>query len=278
MPKSDKEIVKREDAENPNWLAELANEQDDSMAGTDGYVSVPRVKIVQSMTKEELKDLYGEGTVVILPGDAVLSKKSRDGSDGFEFTPVFFWVEFQVWSDRSDTTSPMIRDRSFSETSEIAIRSRDPKTRIEPYGPPHPNKAGELLYKLRYIEALNFIIVLQSGEYKGMSVGISFQRGEFATGKRLISLARMRVVNGKRVPLWAGRYFACSQLRERGDKKWYGLSIKNADSPFISQIEMPVMKGAFEGFRDLHAAQLIGLAEDNDEGGEFEDSAAEKPF
>ena len=161
---------------NPSWLAKAAVD-DTSLAGMDEYRILPQFKIVQPTTEQAMKKEFGEGTILVMPGNAVAWS---DGNEPFDFVPQFFFVSFEKWSDLDDSDSPMVVDQTFDPSSTIARKSRSKEERFEPY------PEGSFTY--RYVERLRFPGVIHGDHIlAGTAVVLSFERGEFWQGKNFIS-------------------------------------------------------------------------------------------
>lgn len=217
----------------PNWLTDYQQE-DDSINDMTEYRVLSRLKIVQSMSAEELKDNFGEGSIIIAPGNVLVAKKKEP----VLFVPVFFFTEFCLWGDRDDPSGPTIRDRSFDKGGDLAARARDPERREEEY------EGG---FIGRYVEHLNFCGFLVGGhEQTGTPLVLGFSRGEFGTGRTFINSITLRKVGGKTAPLWSQVWQLQTGFREQGSKKWWGIDASQPDegvSPFIEQDQIEFFLG-----------------------------------
>lgn len=249
-----------------NWLSQYQEEADQSLAALQEYRVVPRIKVIQAMTAQALKDAFGEGSAVVLPGGQKLAGKK----ESFAFVPQFFYTEFIFWRHLDDKGGNAILARSFDPNSEIAVNARDPNKREAAYEGAPTGKKG------RYSEHLNFVGVIYGGELAGTTTSLSFSRGEFGTGKSFISSALMRkeVVNGERmkVPLWAQVWRFQVNFRDRGAKKWYGidpLPSQPGEQQIIKDEEMESFREASLDYKSLHEAQRLMV----DHGDQNEDEA-----
>lgn len=230
-----KELVKVGGA--PDWLTEYTGDADNSIDDLAEYRILSRLKVVQSMSAEELKEEFGEGTIIIAPGNVLVARKREP----VLFVPVFFFTEFCFWGDRKDKVGPTIRDRSFDKAGDIARRARDPEKREEEY------EGG---FVGRYVEHLNFagFIYTEDHAQKGTPCVLSFSRGEFGTGRNFINAVTLRKVGGQTAPLWSQVWSLQTNFRDQGDKKWWGIDVYNPPegvSPFIRKEEV-------EFFRQEH--------------------------
>ena len=161
---------------NPDYLAQYV-EKDNSLDTLREYRVVPRFKIIQATTDTELKKNFGEGSIIIRPGDALICK-FEEKPESFDFVPLFFFVEWAMWRDLKGT-GPMILDRSHDPTSELATKSKRADTRKELYPGHEEYQDKDKLYN-SYVEHLRFIGVIY-GDHPlvGTPVTLSFERGEW---------------------------------------------------------------------------------------------------
>lgn len=214
-------------------------EEDTSLDLMEKYKVLPIMKIIQMTTKSELKDQFGEGSVIILPGSQRLCKKKVEE---FQVVPVFFYPEWVKWSDQRDKGKNSVIDRTLDESHEIATRAMDKNTRFEKYEGGPPDKP----FNYRYAAHLNFICMVY-GEHAlaGVTCVLSFSRGEYRKGESFIQAAKLRRIGSKRAPLWSQIWNLSCNFREFADKKWYGIDYATPQDPFITNEEM-------ENFHGLH--------------------------
>ena len=183
-------------------------------------------------------------------------KVTNEGTP-FLFTPVFFFPEWCVWNPLElKDKLPMIRERTFDPQNPIAKKARDPQLRFEPF-PDNPQ------YKLRYVEHLNFVIMLDpSHEFGAQPIILTFCRGEHVAGSRLCSAITMR-----KAPLYGcvfeGRV-GTPRANERGS--WYGLDARNPESssPWVEKGRFEAHKAIHEEFKALHADAKVRVDYDKD--------------
>ena len=132
----------------PAFLANI--EQDDSLKGMGEYRIVPRMKVLQGLSAARLKEQFGEGAVVMVPGDSLIAQSEAP----FLVVPCFQWADFRLWSDRRDQGSPAILDSSTNKRSPLALQARNADRREEEYPGGPPNKP----FMKRAIEHINFVI------------------------------------------------------------------------------------------------------------------------
>jgi hypothetical protein len=107
----------------PGYLSKYI-EHDDSLDSLKEHRIVPRVKIIQAMSDTQLKKDFGEGTVVVRPGDAMICKFEEEPSS-FDFVPIFFFAEWAKWADLRDTTGPMILERTHDPAHSVAVKAKN---------------------------------------------------------------------------------------------------------------------------------------------------------
>jgi hypothetical protein len=235
----------------PDWLrSEAETDQGGSLAGTEKYRVLSRVKVIQGTSKEELQNTYGIGGVILVPDmERVCKGPQAEGATeaekSFKFVPMLFFNEFTVQNDLKDTASPFIAERTFNDNSEIAKKARSADTRQERYGELDPN-TQQPKFQRRFVEHLCFIGVIYDHKHPlaGRPICITFEKGEFGTGTRFITAFRNRRAGGHPVPLWAQVWCFRPKLRQRGTNSWRGLDFFNppADELYIRQEEGPTFK------------------------------------
>jgi len=244
----------------PNYLQKYITE-DASLDVLKEHRVVPRLKIIQAPSSSELKKAFGEGSVIVRPGD-VLVCKFQEEPDHFDFVPLFFFVEFAKWADVRSGSTMVILDRSHDPTSTLAAKTKDSKSRLELYEGHDKKPEPERMY-YHYVEHLRFIGVIY-GDHPllGTPVTLSFERGEYGQGRNFISAVTLRrqIIDGtpKPVPLWAQVWRIRSAFRSPDQsRKWYGFSFEAADPSIIQQHEADVMLALHKEFRELFEQQRL---------------------
>ena len=215
----------------PKWLAEISSE-DSSMETLAEHRILPRVKVIQSLSEQSLKDQFGEGAVILSPGNGLACPRG----EYFDFVPLYFFNEFIKWADLNDSGSSSIMERTFDSASPTAIKARNPANREEDYG------QG---FTARYQEHLNYCgVIYGDNAMTGTACVLGFTRGEFYKGKEFASALFLRKINGKQAPLWSMVWRFMPAFRERGSYKWFGLDFCNPpqDSLFIKEEEAETMR------------------------------------
>lgn len=253
-----------------NWLQSYVD-RDESTQGMDEYRILPRLKVIQGMTDQVLKEKFGEGTVIIRPGDTQVWAKNQQP---FQLVTLFFYTEFAKWADLRDRDNPACLERSYDPNGALAARCRSSDKWFEEYPDQASKKIEADRWKYRYVEHLRFVTMVY-GDHPlvGTFVMLSFERGEFFQGRNFISAIRMRKTNvgGKlvQVPLWSQVWQFKPTFRDRGAKKWYGLDFEPAGEPLILPEHAKEMSDHFKGFKELHDKQKLVV---DDEQSEQQDS------
>jgi hypothetical protein len=260
MGRVDKSELSKVKGVDPQWLSRYS-EQDNSMAGMDEYRVIPRLKIVQAMTKQELKKKFHEGGICIMPGEAQVAPPEEP----FLFVPQFFFVEFCKWADREDKGTAIVA-RSFDPTSDIAKRARNAELRYEAY-----EDGTDKQY--RYVESLNFPgVIYGDNPLAGTPAVLDFSRGEFSQGRNFISAIKLRKERvGEQVvpiPLWAQVWELKSVFRDRGERKWWGWGFQPAEVSMILENESETFKATHEDLKSLFLKNkiVVDRTEGDDDG------------
>ena len=273
MAKRTESAIKKVEGD-PTFLSKYIQD-DHSLDGMQEYRVLPVLKVVQSMSDREQKEKVGQGSCIIRPGDTILCS----GQESFQVVPLYFWVDFAKWSDLKDTDSPNVMARSDSPVSDIAKLSRDPDKRLEVY-PGDEAKPSSDRRHYRYVEHLRFVVMVYGEhDFSGQVATLTFERGEFFTGKNFISAIQMRKTrvgdDMVPVPLWAQVWQLSVGFRDRGARKWYGIDFAAADQNTILESEAPQFQAAFMEYKELQdKARLRVDDEDLPEG----ETAANEEF
>ena len=256
---------------NPNFLAAYI-EEDTSLDALEEHVSVPRFKLIQPTTEAELKSTFGEGSAIVRPGDTLVVKyegnKNMDAHTEFDFVPLFFFKEWATWRDLKGS-GPMILDRSFDPGSNIAVWSKNKKTRKVPYaGHEHLQDSDPSKLYNSHVEHIRFLgTVYGDHPLAGTPVVLSFERGEWSQGQNFIDAIGLRriKINDEyaKMPLWSQVWRMKTVYHNpEADKKWFGFSFEAAPQSVINPDEADAMKGLHTKFRDLHKKSLLTVQDD----------------
>lgn len=219
----------------PEHLRDKAAAQDANNMITQ-YASPMRLKIVQRMSRSPLdKEPYKEGDIVLAPNLDIVAHEG----EALIFTPVFMFPE---WITRNPTGSEFwIHSRSLDPRSEIARKSRDPKSRKETVD-------GK---EVSHMEVYHFVVAIHetpTGAGDGMLAVMSFMSTALKTGSAFSTLIKQR---GPDVAMYAGKYQAMSGSEANAKGSWKGLKIQNPSvgSPWV---EDPAL---YEQLKAEHASQ-----------------------
>ncbi len=198
----------------PDWM------QSEAIVGVEQvgeHMTTPRLVIVQAMSEEERKEAFGEGGVAIMPDGVKIADKGEE----FVAIPLVFWPSWEIWSDINDATAPMIEDSTQDPNSDIARRARTKDAREEMYGDG---------FKRRFVESLNFIVLIDSGPAVGEVASLSFNVGEHYTGSKLCGMLKRRPCS-----IFANRIAFKTASRKRNNRSWYGFDFNNPETDPIIQ-------------------------------------------
>lgn len=199
------EMMKRPSDDLPAHLqsGELSKGMNESL---NQYVTPPRVKVVQPLTKPPVSEHFAAGDVCLMPMMQLVSKKQTE----FSFVPLFFFAEFITTNPLGSDT--FIRDRSTDPKSVIAQKARDPQRREETI------EGG---IKIRHTEVLNYIVsIVGHDELTGTPVTLSFARAEHKQGTNLASRIKLR-----NVPMCGTVWTAKSAQRSNPKGTWWGIDV-----------------------------------------------------
>lgn len=258
---------------------------DKSLEALQSKVIVPRVKLIQGTTKSEVKKQYGAGSAVLIAGQVTLAKLDET----FYFNPLFFWEEWAKWKDREDKdeATPMILERSYSSTSPIAKKAAHKDHRWELYpGQEKVDPEKQLWY--RYVHHFCFAgFVYSEGEAHLTRVVLSFEKGEWSTGRKFCSDAAMRKIGVSQddgsikyvpQPLYTQVWGMTPREKTWKGKQWFGFEV-SAPPEELRMIRDEDLELCHSKHEELFAAfekkllEVEGMDDteadpDDDEGGE----------
>lgn len=258
---------------NPEYLTKY--KEDKSLDEMDQYRVLPRANIVQAMSAQPLKDTFGEGSLVVQPGAALVIKKDQK----FLFVPVLFFAEYNKWSDREDQDSANILQRSYDPAGDIAKKAASPDTRYEVY-PDHIQRPESDQMKFRYVQHFRFVGVIYDPTHplNNTPFTISFERGENYQGLNLIAAIKMRKhpVGDEQIqiPLFAQVWEFGVSLRDRGTKKWWGLDFSIPEPGLVHEDHIAELESVHKDMKELKAKDKLLVDESTETG---DDPAAVSP-
>jgi hypothetical protein len=265
MSVSQKSILTKSEA--PEWMLAEGG-KDTGLEEVSRYVIPPRLKIVQPLSDQTLKDSFNVGDVIIQPQMVSVAPMLYDGAKclnegtAFHLVPLFFWAEWCIHNNiKLKGQEPYIFDRTLDPKSEVAQRAINPKL----WSGPHPEKGDE--FPIRYVEHLNYVFVL-IGEHElaGTPIVASFFKAEHKTGRNFAGLAKLR-----RAPLFGCQYEARCKMRKNNSGNWFGIDISNPStasgvSPFVQEQEhYKVYEALYYEFKKYHADEVLRVDYDENE-------------
>lgn len=214
----------------PEHLRALMTSGDNKYADVNANLQkhriLSRLVLVESMSKE-LKKQFKEGDIVIPNTMTCVIPKG----ESVNFVPVMFYDEYISWWDRKDVgQESAIKDRSFSDTSEIARKSMDHNLREEAY--------GDKDYKIKHSHHLNFLVKLTSGNHADTLCVLSFSRGRFKDGKQLIGAIQMRKVPTPEGPVGVPMFMtqwtlSAGDRTNKTNDEYFSYDIEPAAEPWV---------------------------------------------
>lgn len=199
------------------------------------YVILPRLKVVQALSREPFKPPYQEGDVVATPIMVPIATNTNAGDVLFHLVPILFYPEWITWNPRN-AGLPAIKERSYDSKSSIAMKARNPETRRENLPDGRKDSNGQPL-QMRHLEHLNFVFDLVNSEHElaGLPLTLSFASGEHQAGSRFSTL-----ISTRRAKYTFGCVFAAKMGVRKNEKGvWRGIDIDNPEpssgvSPWVT--------------------------------------------
>jgi hypothetical protein len=243
------DVTVYEPAELPDYL----NTESPEGIGTVGeYQTTPRIKIVEGMSSPELKDEYGEGTLVVMPDGVPVAKVSEP----FQAIPVIFWPSWVKYSDLKDTSSAVRVAQTLDPRSELAQLSRNHETRRVPY-----DNQPDMFWT--HSENLNFIIEICTGPAEGMVAALEYSRGRYLVGQRLCGYLKRRGCH-----IYANRLqFESGRTTNRQNQSWYEVDFVAGNPPFVSKNDIERLAKLHSELQRVYDAGEIGVADEEAVGG-----------
>lgn len=161
-----------------------------------GEESSPYIQIIQGLSASELKEQYGEGSVLLQPAGIQLCDK--DGS--FTGVPVYQWISWQKVRDVNDPSGEhFIAEETYDPQHMIALRAEDWPDRLTKetkYGGRTEAYGDGLEYE--YQKVIH-VACLFDGE-PGI---VAFRKGGFKDGRALYNRLRKLKKDGQTMPIFA---------------------------------------------------------------------------
>lgn len=236
----------------PSYIAEVS--ADDVNKLLTQFVRPPRIKVVQGTAKPPLSDNFRAGDVVLMPAMVGLAEAKTE----ITVVPIFFFPEWYVMNPLE--ADMMIRDRTTDPASEIAVKSRDPKKRKEPWpeqtvvDEDHPQRY------ITYVESLNFICeIVGHPNLTGQQVAFSFARAEHKTGTNWASSLKM-----KNLPLFASPWAMKTSQRTNPKGSWWGFDISPTNE-FVDEETFTRLRAAHDALFGAYEEGRIEIDHAEDE-------------
>lgn len=279
-----KKVSKSTELSNPSSIpAHLLDipTEDRGMELLKDYIVPPRLKIVQPTSGAPFDEMFGAGDVVLIPSMTLVAPVDGKTGAPFTFVPLFFFPEWIVVNPLETRQSlQMIRDRTFDPNSDIAARSRDPKTR-DFICPEMPADSHGKALLCSHVETLNWIILIQQESLMEMPCLINFRGAEHSRGRNFSNLLQMR-----RTAIFGCKFECHTQLRSNVKGKWFGFDISNpevAEDRWVQDVNLfNEYKGLYEEYKRHHEEQTLKVEyedvvvpEDGEEDSDSQDSNVE---
>lgn len=239
-----------------HMLALVGQDQPDSLETMRHHRILNRLAVIQSNSPREKKDKFSEASIAIPAVDLKVCGKDET----VLVVPVMFFDEYIQWGDRKDKTGAMMRERSVSRTSKLAIACDDPQRWRVKYG-------EEQQYVARNCHHLNFLVVIYSGALKGTLAVASFSRSEYKKGTAWMANIQQRRINGRQAPLWSQVWEFKVSPRKNEHGEWYGIDFANpSEAPgWILSEEIDAMRAMHEQLLADYKAQALEVGHEEAE-------------
>lgn len=258
----------------PTFLTEYI-EDDHSLDSLKQYKSLPRLKVIQSMSTE-LKNQFGEGSVIVRPGDAMVAELGQP----FCLVPLFHFTQFIKWRDLKDKDGPAVVETSFDPMSDLGQRAQDPDLRRKMYDGDEDAKKPRFF---RFVEHIRFASVIYGDhELAGSHVVLSFEKGDYWHGRNFVEAIKLRratVQKGDKkqlvqVPLWSQVWQFTPEVFNGKEGDWVRLRYEAPTEvdPIIDPQYAEQFRSAFLEYKDFFEAERLRVDADEleeEETGEF---------
>lgn len=254
-------IAKRNDGgplEVPDFMVEAEHT---GLEELDQFILPARIKIIQPQSGPPYDDLFQNGEVIVAPQMTKVAGmvEAKIGAPFF-FAPLFFFPEWCLWNPYELKASlPAIRERTTDPSDPLVAKAQDPRLWHEPCP---ENKE----FKCRYVEHLNFIVVLLGDhELADTPLILSFSRGEHRTGSNFCALLKMR-----KAAIYGCQFQASTGFRLNAKGNWFGLDVTNPSgdsdvTPFCpDQKRFEALQAIHLELKKAHSQSKIKVVYDED--------------
>lgn len=190
------------------------------------YRTTAYSKIVQSSSKNDLKEMFPEGSVILTPENTLVAPKGEE----FVVIPIFMFTTYEKWKhldDKIEDGMGVVIDKTTDKNSDLAARAKDFNRMFEDYPDGRTDRNGVVM-RYRYVESINVIFYIDhcdaSPELVGSPFFYSFMKGEFKTGRRFCtSVAR------RNKSIFGCRFALKTEIHKSkdGENDWYGFAVNN---------------------------------------------------
>lgn len=237
-----------------------------------GHIIPNLIKAVNDKSEPEVLELFRTGDIIIRPANvALVEAKYPDGKARGKlepempgrpvlFTPLFFFVEYMCWADYNErgANTPPILERTTDPKSVLARKCESAAMRDE-------TRDGIKVHNQKH---LNFLIVVhEMPELERQTFLLSFARGEFKYGNKMMSLLNLRQgpIFGANMELFANWH------QNKKNDRWVGIEARNpVDKPAWVDAEMfEWCRTQHQDLRDSYENNLLSAADllsENDNG------------
>lgn len=176
MSEETKEIIEKTAV--PSFLAPVEGQKQVGAEQTRNYIRPSFLKIVQAMTDQNLKEQFGEGSLISTPENILVCKKDTP----VFFVPLLFYTEYR--RQYPIDAPEYITERTTNPEDDLAVKARSRRKEDRMF-----DDGSEAT------EALNFMILLLNHELSGKSLVLSCSGGSWTEGASLCSLISSRNVS-----------------------------------------------------------------------------------
>lgn len=235
----------------PDWMA-----ADGGETSLDQFITPPRLKVVQGTAKPPLSDLFNPGDVCLTPLNVCVAEKGKP----FTVVPLFMFAE---WLETNPLEAgQFIRARTLDPKHPIAIKSRSPETRREPWDAGHGGNDPTKF--VSFVETLNFIMaIVGHPDLTGTMCSVGFAKTEHKTGGALSAMIRLRGVK------MFGTVWDVRTSQRTNDKgAWWGLNFSQhaEDAGIVTDRESyEFFKAEADKLRAAHLQQRLVVEQDYSE-------------
>lgn len=209
------ELTTKVNSELPSYLANYAKSGGSTgLEEMRGFLTPPRLKVMQAMRKGEFKEKFQEGMVAVTPTNELVC-----GPDGFfGFTVLYTYSHFCVHNPyKRPEGMSLIRATTFDYNSEIAQKCLNFVSEPMPEDPS---------LEIKYATHINALIIIHGNPaLANTPVMLSQYIGEWKSGRRMLDLLNARTQDG--TPIYVHNLMAHQTLHKGNGNEWQGLDISN---------------------------------------------------